>query len=63
MTQATESCAGRNAKSYISERICFVAKRLLKHTTASVSTISQISGFDEPAHFIRFFKNTVGLSP
>ncbi|MGV2880728.1 AraC family transcriptional regulator [Pantoea vagans] len=53
----------RNTKSYISERICLIAKRLLTHTTASVSAISQILRFDEPAHCIRFFKNTVGLPP
>ena len=63
LTRATETCAGRSVKSYISERICLEARRLLTHTTASVSIISQTLGFDEPAHFIRFFKSTVGLSP
>lgn len=63
LTRATAAFAGRSAKSYISERICLEARRLLTHTTASVSVISQTLGFDEPAHFIKFFKNYVGMSP
>ncbi|MFB4358937.1 helix-turn-helix transcriptional regulator [Pantoea sp. BS_4] len=63
LSRATASFAGRSAKSYISERVCLEARRLLAHTPASVSNISEKLGFEEPVHFIKFFKKSAGLSP
>ncbi|MBS4430645.1 helix-turn-helix domain-containing protein [Pectobacterium punjabense] len=63
LTRATTAIAGCSAKSYLSDCICLEAKRLLAHTPASVNFISQLLGFDEPTHFVKFFKSCVGLTP
>ncbi|WP_337064517.1 helix-turn-helix transcriptional regulator [Rouxiella badensis] len=63
LTRSTLALAGCNAKSYICERIALEAKRLLTHTPYSVVGISQQLGFDEPTHFVKFFKSVVGISP
>lgn len=62
LTRATAAIAGCSAKSYISDHISLEARRLLTHTPASVSIISQQLGFDETTHFVKFFKSSVGLS-
>lgn len=47
----------------IRERIALEGKRLLIYTNKTSSEIAYELGFDEPAHFSRFFKKTVGKSP
>lgn len=47
----------------IRERIGLEAKRQLRYTDKSVSEIGFELGFQESAHFSRFFKQTIGLSP
>jgi len=47
----------------IQERIILEAKRLIFYTKMSDKEITYELGFDDPAHFSRFFKNRTGLSP
>jgi AraC family transcriptional regulator, transcriptional activator of pobA len=47
----------------ISERIALEARRLLIYTDKSSNEITYELGFEEPAHFSRFFKKIVGQSP
>jgi len=47
----------------IQERIALEGKRLLRYTDKSSSEIGYELGFEEPAHFSRFFKKIVGESP
>jgi AraC family transcriptional regulator, transcriptional activator of pobA len=47
----------------IADRIALEARRLLIYTDKSSNEITYELGFEEPAHFSRFFKKTVGLSP
>jgi AraC-like DNA-binding protein len=63
LTRATRLMVGMSAKEYIDTRINLEAKRLLKQTTLSVSSIAYQIGFDEPTNFIKFFKRLEGCSP
>lgn len=47
----------------ISERIYIESKRLLLYTDKSSGEIGYELGFEEPAHFSRFFKKMAGESP
>jgi AraC family transcriptional regulator, transcriptional activator of pobA len=47
----------------ILDRIALEARRLLIYTQKSSSEIAHELGFEELAHFSRFFKNAVGQSP
>jgi AraC family transcriptional regulator, transcriptional activator of pobA len=47
----------------INDRIFIESKRLLLYTDKSATEISYDLGFDEPAHFSRFFKRMAGDSP
>lgn len=54
---------GRPASSLINERIIEESKRLLKHTSNTISQIAYHLNFNDPSHFIKFFKNKTNLSP
>lgn len=47
----------------IQERITLEAKRLLYYTDKTSKEIAYDLGFDDPAHFSRFFKNQTAASP
>lgn len=53
----------RTPLQVIRERIALEGKRLLLYTDQSSSEIAYELGFEEPAHFSRFFKKVVGKSP
>lgn len=53
----------KNPLQIISERIALESKRLLIYTDKPTSEIAYELGFDEPAHFSRFFKKMAGKSP
>jgi len=47
----------------IRKEIAMEAKRMLAHTTDTVSEIGYKLGFEDPSYFGRFFKRETGLSP
>ncbi len=47
----------------IADRIALEARRLLIYTDKSSNEITYELGFEEPAHFSRFFKKSVGQNP
>lgn len=47
----------------IQERIIAEAKRLFYYTDKSVKEIANILGFEEVAHFSKFFKNCTSQNP
>lgn len=47
----------------IHNRIMWQAKRLMHYTDKSVKEIAHELGFDDAAHFSRFFKNLTGMNP
>lgn len=54
---------GSSAYSIINEQIVVESKRLLKHSTNSISEIGYQLGFHDPSHFVRFFKSKTNLTP
>jgi AraC-like DNA-binding protein len=47
----------------IQERLILEAKRLFHYTDKSAKEIAQELGFEDAAHFSRFFKNHMNVSP
>ena len=47
----------------IKERIILEAKRALIYTSLSNKEIAYDLGFDDPAHFSKYFSNATSLSP
>jgi AraC-like DNA-binding protein len=47
----------------IQDRIIQEAKRLFYYTDKSAKEIAADLGFDDAAHFSRFFKNQAGIPP
>ncbi|MDX1808173.1 MAG: helix-turn-helix transcriptional regulator [Sulfurospirillaceae bacterium] len=54
---------GQTTSELISKRISQEAKVLLKHTDWSIADISFALGYDEPPHFINFFKKRFDQTP
>lgn len=63
LTQTIKDVTGKKAKDFITERRIIEAKRLLKFTSDSIAEIAYNIGFEEPTHFIRFFKKNTSLTP
>lgn len=53
---------GKTAKEFIQNRIVLEAKRLGIHTNLSSKAISYEIGFEDPAHFSKFFKTVSNTS-
>lgn len=53
----------KTTSEHIFERISAEAKILLRHTSWNISQISYALGFEDLAHFNRFFKKETGSSP
>lgn len=63
LSDIARTCTGKTAKTLILERVVLEAKRLLKHSNASVKEISYALGFKDPSYFSKVFKNLTGKSP
>ncbi len=63
LARATREIAGASAKAFLSRRIALEAKRLLVHTTRTVSAIAGELGFDEATNFVKFFRREAACSP
>lgn len=55
--------ADQSALQMLNQRLLLEAKRCLVYTMMSVSDVSNLLGFSEPAYFSRFFKQGAGMSP
>jgi len=55
--------SGRSASDIIHERILLEAKRLLVHSSLTVSEIAYRLRFQDPSYFGRFFRKCAGLTP
>lgn len=53
----------QSALDLIHQRVVLAAKRNLVYTSMTISVVSSMLGFSDPAYFTRFFKREVGLSP
>lgn len=63
LNAATKAGFGQTASDLLKARTVAEAKRLLLFTTGSVAEIAFALGFDDPAHFGRFFQGATGASP
>jgi AraC-like DNA-binding protein/mannose-6-phosphate isomerase-like protein (cupin superfamily) len=63
LTRAALDMAGMSAKAFIASRISLEAKRLLAHTSRSVTSIGESLGFDETTNFVKFFRRESGCTP
>jgi AraC-like DNA-binding protein len=63
LSTAVKTVSGRSTKSFLDERILTESKNLLVYTSLTVSEIAYNLRFNEPTHFIRFFKKLTGTTP
>jgi AraC-like DNA-binding protein len=63
LTRVAQDMAGMSAKAFIASRIVLEAKRLLAHTSRSVTSIGESLGFEETTNFVKFFKREAGCTP
>ncbi|WP_117590769.1 AraC family transcriptional regulator [Chryseobacterium sp. Leaf405] len=63
LNRCLKKVTGKTTREHITERLNAEAKILLRHTDWSVSEISHSLGFDDLAHFNKFFKKQTGLNP
>lgn len=63
LNQTVKEVLGKTAKELISEKIIQESKKQLKYTTDDISEIAYSIGFEEPTHFIRFFKKHTSMTP
>jgi AraC family transcriptional activator of pobA len=54
---------GKRASEVLHQRILLEAKRLLRHTDASIAEISSYLAFADTSYFTRFFHRATGLRP
>lgn len=60
---ATRESFGRSAMELVRERLTAEAQRLLLFSKMSAGEVGATLGFDDPAHFGRFFQRQTGQSP
>lgn len=63
LNKVLKEITGKTTSELISNRVLQEAKILLKHTPWSVSDIAFSLGFEEPPHFINFFKKRTKTTP
>jgi AraC-like DNA-binding protein len=63
LNRSLKEVTGKTTSQMISERLVQEAKMLLRHTNWNVSEIGFCLGFDEPSHFINFFRKNHKESP
>jgi len=63
LNRVVKKNTGKTTSEHIFERITSEAKILLRHTNWNISQISYALGFEDLAHFNRFFKKQSGTSP
>jgi AraC family transcriptional regulator, transcriptional activator of pobA len=63
LVETVRKSTGKTPKQIIQQRLALEAKRLLVHTTDSVSEISHQLDFNTPTYFSAWFKNQAGLTP
>ncbi|HXS37854.1 MAG TPA: AraC family transcriptional regulator [Flavipsychrobacter sp.] len=63
LSQSVKSVSGKNALSYINERLLTEAKSFISYTDYSIAEIAYKLNFSDPANFGKFFKKLVGITP
>jgi AraC family transcriptional activator of pobA len=63
LSQSIKSVSGKNALSYINERVLTEAKSFIIYTDFSIAEIAYKLNFSDPANFGKFFKKQMGVTP
>jgi AraC family transcriptional regulator, transcriptional activator of pobA len=63
LSQSVKAASGKNALSFINERIITEAKSLILYTEFDIAEIAWQLNFSDPANFGKFFKRNAGLTP
>ncbi|MBN8706998.1 MAG: AraC family transcriptional regulator [Bacteroidetes bacterium] len=63
LSQSVKSATGKNALSFINDRIMTEAKSLIQFTDFDIAEIAWQLNFSDPANFGKFFKKHTGLTP
>ncbi|SFB70400.1 AraC-type DNA-binding protein [Flexibacter flexilis DSM 6793] len=63
LNRALKTVTGKTTSMLIAERILQEACSLLRHTDWNISEIGYCLGFEEPSHFIAFFKRSMDVTP
>jgi YesN/AraC family two-component response regulator len=62
LNEVIKKVSGFPASHHIQQRIILEAKRLAAYSTLSMKEVAYQLGFDDIAHFSKFFKNAAGMS-
>ncbi|GAB2767666.1 AraC-like DNA-binding protein [Hymenobacter luteus] len=54
---------GKTASALVQERVLMEARRLLRHTSATVAQVADTLGFDDASYFGRYFRKHTGQTP
>lgn len=63
LNRASQEAAGVRASQVIRNRLVQEAKRLLVFTMLDAASVGFALGFEDPAHFGRFFRQATGITP
>ena len=63
LSQLIKQTTGKNALTFINERIIVEANTLIRFTDLDISEIAYQLNFSDPANFGKFFKKHAGLTP
>lgn len=63
LSETVKKNTGQNVLEVIHDRILLEAKRLLIHQDISAKEIGYFLNFEDPSHFIKFFKKGTGNTP
>lgn len=63
LNKIVKELTGKTAKEIINDRVILESKKMLLYTSNDIAEIAFNIGFDEPTHFIRFFKTYTLQTP
>jgi AraC-like DNA-binding protein len=63
LSQSIKSASGKNALTYINERLLAEARSLIQFTNFDIAEIAYQLNFSDPANFGKFFKKHTDLTP
>ncbi|SHG60957.1 Helix-turn-helix domain-containing protein [Flavobacterium fluvii] len=63
LNKIVKDLTGKTAKEIINDKVILESKKMLIYTSNDISEIAFTIGFDEPTHFIRFFKTHTQRTP
>lgn len=63
LTQVVKQATGKTTMEVVQEKAIAEIKRLLKHSTMSVTEVAEVMNFSDNSYFTKFFKKHTGQTP